>query len=55
MFDRMWSKVPGLVNTLDNEGEMDLMLANTEESLRFRVYSIHLEHKSVFDPLICYN
>ena len=35
MFDTMWSKVPGLVNTLDNEGEMDLMLARTEETVNF--------------------
>jgi len=35
MFETMWSKVPGLVNTLNNEGEMDLMLANTENSLSF--------------------
>lgn len=30
MFDNMWSKVPGLVNTLDNEGEMDQILAQSE-------------------------
>merc|ERR1719468_1420814 len=35
MFDTMWSKVPGLVNTLDNEGQMDLMLARTEETVSF--------------------
>ena len=35
MFDTMWSKVPGLVNTLNNEGEMDLMLAKTEETISF--------------------
>ena len=35
MFDTMWTKVPGLVNTLDNEGEMDLMLARTEETISF--------------------
>lgn len=35
MFDCMWSKVPGLVNTLDNEGEMERMLAMTEESISF--------------------
>ena len=35
MFDTMWSKVPGLVNTLNNEGEMDRMLAVTEERLSF--------------------
>ena len=35
MFDTMWSKVPGLVNTLNNEGEMDLMLARTEETVSF--------------------
>ena len=35
MFDLMWSKVPGLVNTLDNEGEMDRMLALTEETIIF--------------------
>ena len=35
MFDTMWSKVPGLVNTLNNEGEMDLMLARTEETISF--------------------
>ena len=32
---QLWSKVPGLVNTLDNEGEMDLMLARTEETISF--------------------
>ena len=35
MYDLMWSKVPGLVNTLDNEGEMDRMLAQTEETISF--------------------
>ena len=35
MFDTMWSKVPGLVNTLNNEGEMDLMLARTEDTISF--------------------
>merc|ERR1711874_201176 len=35
MFDTMWSKVPGLVNTLDNEGEMDRLLATTDESVNF--------------------
>ena len=35
MFDTMWSKVPGLVNTLDNEGEMDRLLASTDESVNF--------------------
>lgn len=31
MYDNMWSKVPGLTNTLDDEGKMDQMLAKTEE------------------------
>ena len=31
----MWTKVPGLVNTLNNEGEMDQMLAKTEENINF--------------------
>ena len=35
MFDNMWSKVPGLVNTLNNEGEMDQMLAKTETEINF--------------------
>ena len=35
MFDNMWTKVPGLVNTLNNEGEMDQMLAKTEENINF--------------------
>ena len=35
MFDNMWSKVPGLVNTLNNEGEMDQMLAKTEKEINF--------------------
>ena len=35
MFDNMWIKVPGLVNTLNNEGEMDKMLGNTEEDINF--------------------
>ena len=35
MFDNMWIKVPGLVNTLNNEGEMDNMLGNTEEDINF--------------------
>ena len=33
MFDTMWSKLPGLVNTLDNEGEMDTMLASTHPDM----------------------
>ena len=35
MFDNMWSRVPGLVNTLDNEWEMDQMLSRTEEDVDF--------------------
>merc|ERR1711981_1200546 len=31
MFDTMWTKVPGLVNTLNNEGEMDQMLKSQTE------------------------
>ena len=46
MFDTMWSKVPGLVNTLDNEGEMDLMLARTEETISFT---------SVLVPSLCWD
>ena len=31
----MWSKVPGLVNTLNNEGQMDEMLRQTDEKVSF--------------------
>ena len=43
---QLWSKVPGLVNTLDNEGEMDLMLARTEETISFT---------SVLVPSLCWD
>ena len=35
MFDTMWSKLPGLVNTLDNEGEMDAMLTRTDPRINY--------------------
>ena len=35
MFETTWTRVPGLVNTLDNEGEMDAMLANTDDSVHY--------------------
>jgi putative NADH-flavin reductase len=31
MFDKQWSKVPGLINTLNNEGEIELLLNQTRE------------------------
>ena len=35
LFDNMWSKVPGLVNTLNSEGQMDEMLRQTDEKVSF--------------------
>lgn len=35
MFDNMWSKVPGLVNTLNNEGEMEQMLVESGDVVDF--------------------
>ena len=35
LFDNMWSKLPGLVNTLNNEGEMDQMLRKSDEHINF--------------------
>jgi hypothetical protein len=35
MFDNMWSKIPGLVNTLDNEGEMEKVLVGATSDIDF--------------------
>ena len=35
LFDNMWSKLPGLVNTLNNEGQMDQLLRKSDEQIIF--------------------
>ena len=35
LFDNMWSKLPGLVNTLNNEGQMDRLLRKSDEQIIF--------------------
>lgn len=35
MFDKMWAKIAGLVHTLDNEGEMEAMLAASTDDIDY--------------------
>ena len=49
MYENMWSKLPGLENTLDNHYAKDQMLANTEENIDFTsllVPTLTWDHKT---------
>lgn len=45
-FDNMWSKIPGLAHTLDNEGEMEVMLAS---------FAAHIDYTSVRGPTLTWD